>query len=341
MAKLWKQVIDKAIELMELSLQGKVCYLYGAKGVWLKNEAMVWDYINREKAYFSKYSTEELNQIVKNSVGKFAMDCSALTGLCTGDMQWSIGQINNCFKYNSLVAGPTASLLFTTFSGVGRHIGLDVGGTGHGQGLCMHIGWESTDANVAKGLAGIVFEPIANRPWERSGQSNFVDYAGVYSPYAPIADLWYRLHPNPSPTPTYDGWVGEVYGKALVAVYQNPTGATPLSVYPALACGNLFDVVGDYGNRWQIKVLKEGKKYTGYLDKQYCLRKTEERNGVTTSDLHLRTNPGTSKKCKSILIMPRGSVVSICDTKKSDEGTDWYYVIYKWQYGFASARYIK
>ena len=210
MAKPWKDVIGKAIELMELSIQGKVCYLYGAKGVWLTSESQIRQYFAQEPTYFRKYSDEEKNQIVRNSIGKFAMDCSGFTGLCTGDRQWSIGQINNCFKYNTLAGGPTASLLFTTFSGVGRHIGLDVGGTGHGQGLCMHIGWESTDANVKAGLSGIVFEPIANRPWERSGQSNAVDYSGVYSPYAPIVDLWYRLHPNPSPTPTFEGWVGEV-----------------------------------------------------------------------------------------------------------------------------------
>lgn len=336
MAKPWKDVIAKAIELMELSLQGKVCYLYGTRGVWLTSEAQIREYFSMEKKYFSKYSEAEKAQIVRNSLGKYAMDCSGFTALCTGDDQWSIGQINNCFKYNSLAAGPTSSLLFTTFSGVGRHIGLDVGGTGHGQGLCMHIGWESTDANVKAGLSGIVFEPIANRPWERSGQSNAVDYSGVYSPYAPIVDLWYRLHPNPSPTPTYDGWVGEVYGKQLVTVYQNPTGATPLNGYPALALGNLFEVTADSGNRWQIKIANQ---YVGYLDKQYCLRKTPQRTGRVSTDLHLRANAGT--QYKSLTIMPKGATVQICDTKKSTLGVDWHYVIYNGMYGFASARYIK
>lgn len=336
MAKPWKDVIAKAIELMELSLQGKVCYLYGAKGVWLTSEDQIRQYFRQEPNYFRKYSDSEKQQIISNSIGKYAMDCSALTGLCTGDMQWSIGQINNCFKYNTLAGGPTASLLFTTFSGVGRHIGLDVGGTGHGQGLCMHIGWESTDANVAKGLSGIVFEPIANRPWERSGQSNAVNYDGVYSPYAPIVDLWYRLHPNPSPTPTYDGWVGEVYGKKLVTVYQNPTGATPLNGYPALALGNLFEVIGDGGNRWQIKIANQ---YVGYIDKQYVLRKTPERTGKVTSDLWLRQNAGTN--FKGICIMPKGSTVQICDTKPASDGKPWDYVIYAGQYGFCSDRYVK
>ena len=336
MAKPWKQVIDKSLELMELSLQGKVCYLYGAKGVWLTSESQIRQYFAQEPTYFRKYSDEEKNQIARNSIGKFAMDCSGFTGLCTGDKQWSIGQINNCYKYNSLASGPTASLLFTTFSGVGRHIGLDVGGTGHGQGLCMHIGWESTDANVKAGLSGIVFEPIANRPWERSGQSNAVNYDGVYSPYAPIVDLWYRLHPNPSPTPTYDGWVGEVYGKKLVTVYQNAVGATPLASYPALALGNLFEVTGEQVNRWQIKI---ANAYTGWIDKQYCLRKTPQRTGTVTSDLWLRQNAGTN--FKGICIMPKGATVQICDTKPASDGRPWDYVIYAGQYGFCSDRYVK
>ena len=336
MAKPWKDVIAKALELMELSLQGKVCYLYGAKGVWLTSESQIRGYFSREPSYFAKYTAAEKDQIVLNSIGKFAMDCSGFTGLCTGDQQWSIGQINNCSKYNSLAAGPTASLLFTTFSGVGRHIGLDVGGTGHGQGLCMHIGWESTDANVAKGLSGIVFEPIANRPWEKSGQSRAVDYSGVYSPYAPVVELWEKLHPNPSPTPTFDGWVGEVYGKALVTVYANASGATPLASYPALALGNLFEVIGDGGNRWQIKIAAQK---IGYIDKQYVLRKTPQRTATVSTDLHLRANAGA--QYKSLAIMPRGATVQICDTKKASTGAEWHYVIYNGMYGFASARYIK
>ena len=93
---------------------------------------------------------------------------------------------------------------------------------------------------IAEGRAGILFEPITARAWEKSGESNVVDYNGAYSPYPPTTQLWSELHPNPQPVPI-QGWVGEVYGKALVTVYQNPTGATPLVSYPAMALGNLFE----------------------------------------------------------------------------------------------------
>lgn len=324
----WDDVVNRAISAYRS--HGYV-YLYGAKNVRLTSEAQIRDYFKREPAYFARYSEAEKAQIIRNSLGHMAADCSGFTGwVCTGDQQYSIGQINNCSKYNSLQAGPTGSIIFTTWAGQGRHIGLDVG-----NGLCMHIGWESTDKAIAEGRAGILFEPITARAWEKSGESNCVDYNGAYSPYPPTTQLWNELHPNPQPVPI-QGWVGEVYGKDLVTVYQNPTGATPLVSYPALALGNLFEVVGDYGNRWQILI---ANAYIGYIDKQYVLRKTPYKTGTVRTDLHLRANAGASYK--SIAIMPRGASVQICDTKPAADGRPWDYVIWNGMYGFASDRYIK
>ena len=330
----WKEVEDRAIAAYR---SNDYVYLYGAKNVRLTSEAQIRGYFQREPAYFSRYSEIEKQQIIKNSLGHMAADCSGFVGwVCTGDEQYSIGQINNCSKYNTIAGGPTASILFTTWGGTGRHIGLDMGGTGTGTGLCMHIGWESTDKAIAEGRAGIIFEPIGNRAWERSGQSNCVDYTGVYSPYAPTVDLWNEIHGGPMPTPTFDGWIGEIYGKALVAVYSTATGAMPLPDYPALALGNLFEVIDDGKNRWKVKI---ANMYIGYVDKAYVLRKTPFKTGQTTTDLHLRANAGAGYK--SLAIMPKGKTVQICDTKKASNGADWYYVIYNGMYGFASARYIK
>lgn len=324
----WDDVVDRAIMAYE---SHDYVYLYGAKNVRLTSEAQIRDYFKREPAYFARYSEAEKAQIIRNSLGHMAADCSGFTGwVCTGDQQYSIGQINNCSKYNTLQAGPTGSIIFTTWAGQGRHIGLDVG-----NGLCMHIGWESTDKAIAECRAGILFEPITARAWEKSGESNCVDYNGAYSPYPPTTQLWNEIHPNPQPVPI-QGWVGEVYGKALVTVYQNPTGATPLVSYPALALGNLFEVVGDYGNRWQILI---ANAYIGYIDKQYVLRKTPAKSGTVRTDLHLRANAGTSYK--SLAIMPRGASVQICDQKPAADGRPWDYVIWNGMYGFASDRYIK
>jgi len=328
--KSWKSVVDHAISLYR---RGDVVYLYGAKMVKLTSEAQIRGYFQRESAYFARYTAEELNQIVRNSLGKYGTDCSGFTGDCTGDKQYSIGQINNCSKYNSLAAGPAGSLLFTTWGGTGRHIGLDVG-----NGLVMHIGWESTDKAIREGRAGILFENISNRAWEKSGESNAVNYTGAYSPYEPTTKLWNEVHPEPTPTPPISGWVGEAYGAVLVPVYSTPTGSSRLKSWPSLAAGNLFEVHGEQGNRWKIWI---ANKYYGWLDKWYCLRKTPFRTGIVKEDLWLRTNPGTSSDCKKILVMPGKSVVEICDTKPSSAGTPWYYVIYKGQYGFCSCSYVK
>ena len=329
----WNEVIDRAIAAYK---SGDYVYLYGAKNVRLTSEAQIRGYFDREKAYFSRYSEAEKEQIIRNSIGHMADDCSGFTGwTCTGDQQYSIGQINNCSKYNSLAAGPTASLLFTTWGGTGRHIGLDMGGTGHGQGLCMHMGWESTDKNIREGKAGIIFEPIASRAWEKSGESRCVDYSGVYSPYAPTVALWESLHPNPKPVPI-KGWVGEVYGKKLIPVYLHESGVTPLPEYPALALGNMFEVVGESANRWLVMI---ANIYTGWIDKQYCLRKTPQKTATVSMDLHLRQNAGTGYK--SLCIMPNGAKVELCDQKPAADGRMWDYLIYNGIYGFASARYIK
>ena len=331
----WDDVVDRAIEAYR---SNKYTYFYGARNVLL-TDAVMDALIAAEPDYFSRYSPEELRQIRNNSRGLRGIDCSAFTALCTGDDQWSIGQINNCFKYNSLAAGPTASILFTTWGGKGRHIGLDMGGTGHGQGLCMHTGWESTDRAIAEGRAGILFEPIANRAWEKSGQSNCVNFSGVYSPYGPTVDLWEEIHGGPTPSPSYEGWVGEVYGKALIEVYEFPHTDSPLLPgYPYLALGNLFEVIDEDAGAglWKIRI---ADKYAGWIEKRYCLRKTPERTGTVMTDLHLRQNAGA--QYKSLRIMKAGTVVQICDTKPASTGRPWYYIISGGIYGFASAAYIK
>lgn len=327
----WSEVVNLAIKAYRSK---EYVYLYGAKNVRLTSEAQIREYFKREPAYFAKYSEEEKNQIIRNSLGKIAADCSGFVGwVCTGDKQYSIGQINNCSKYNTLQAGPTGSILFTTWGGTGRHIGLDVG-----NGLCMHIGWESTDKAIAEGRAGILFEPITARAWEKSGESRVVNYKGSYSPYNPTTLLWNKVNPSPEPVPM-SGWVGEVYGKNLINVYEAPsTTAALLTDYPHLGLGNLFEVTMESipNEMWKVKIANE---YEGWIEKRYCLRKTEIKEGTTTSNLHLRTNPGT--KYKSIAIMPKNTKVKICDTKKAKDGVDWYYVIYDGIYGFASCGYIK
>ena len=148
-------------------------YFYGCKGQVL-TDATMNALIAAEPNYFAKYSAAEIEQIKRNSRGKVGYDCSGFTGHCTGDMQWSTGQINNCSLITTPRDGVAGSLLYTTFGGKGRHIGLDIG-----YGYCLDMGYESTDAAVREGRDSVRLTRISETAWEKSGQSRLIDYTGA------------------------------------------------------------------------------------------------------------------------------------------------------------------
>ena len=140
--------------------------------------------------------------------------------------------------------------------------------------------------------------------------------------------------PQPAVIPQ---WVGEVYGKLLVDVKTAPDAKSlNLKLYPHLAAGNLVDVCDEKDGWCYIRICGQ---YFGWLERIFLLRKTPYCKGTVTEDLHMRTNPG--RNYKSLAIMKGGEVVDICDTKPTATGADWYYIIRKGVYGFASAKYIK
>lgn len=177
----WDAAVKTALRAYTQSVYtGNFVYLYGAKGVRLDSEARIREYMQMEPVYFSRYSEAEIQQIIRNSVGpnKIAYDCSGFVGwLCTGDMQYSTGQINNADNVSSdLAAGPAGSILYTTYHGAGRHIGLDIG-----YGYCCDMAYESTDANIAAHRAGVRLYKISDgiTAWEKTGMSRVLDYTGA------------------------------------------------------------------------------------------------------------------------------------------------------------------
>jgi len=265
----WKTVIDNAIAAYR---SGQYVYFYGAKNIILTEQNMEY-LIAAEPGYWSRYGNDELKQIKRNSVGRRGVDCSGFVGwVCTGDQQWSTGQINNCSKYNSIADGPAGSILYTSWNGSGRHIGLDIGGDGAGTGYCLQAGYESTDARIRSGKAGIFLSKLSDTPWERSGQSNVVSYSGVYSPYAPskqlIEDVFGR---KPSTVPL---WVGQAI--VLVNVRSTPeikndragNPLNPLYNWPRLGAGNLVDVCDTtYAPGWYY--VRIAGKYYGWVKAEY------------------------------------------------------------------------
>ena len=171
--------------------------------------------------------------------------------------------------------------------------------------------------------------------------------------------------PKPSTT-TYNKWVGAAT-KDGTDVFANATGTSKLSAYPKLNKGNLVDVIGVSGTRYQVKI---ADKFVGYVEKTNIkdpnavvtkpttstnkptskpvkngYNKSEKWKGVITaqSGLKVRRSPGTSSTDTECSFSPLkyNTEVSVCDSTKGSDGNTWYYICYKGKYGFSSAKYIR
>lgn len=166
---------------------------------------------------------------------------------------------------------------------------------------------------------------------------------------------------KPSQT-TYNKWVGAAT-KNGTDVFTNSTGTSKLSTYPKLNKGNLVDVIGVSGTRYQVKI---ADKFVGYVEKSNIkdpnavvtkpsastskpakkgYNKSEKWKGVITakSGLKVRKSPGTSNADLECSFSPLkyNTPVSVCDSTTGSDGNKWYYICYKGKYGFSSAKYIK
>lgn len=158
---------------------------------------------------------------------------------------------------------------------------------------------------------------------------------------------------KPSQT-TYNKWVGAAT-KDGTDVFANPTGTSKLSTYPKLNKGNLVDVIGVSGTRYQVKI---ADKFVGYVEKtnikdpnavvtkpSASTSKTKYPfvGEVTASELNVRTGAGTNHgKLSSYPILKRGNLVDVLKEKKDTSGNKWYQVRIASKYtGYVSAQYIK
>ena len=166
---------------------------------------------------------------------------------------------------------------------------------------------------------------------------------------------------KPSQT-TYNKWVGAAT-KNGTDVFTNSTGTSKLSTYPKLNKGNLVDVIGVSGTRYQVKI---ADKFVGYVEKTNIkdpnavvtkpsastskpakkgYNKSEKWKGViiAKSGLKVIKSPGTSNADLECSFSPLkyNTPVSVCDSTTGSDGNKWYYICYKGKYGFSSAKYIK
>lgn len=155
-------------------------------------------------------------------------------------------------------------------------------------------------------------------------------------------------------TSSYNKWVGAAT-KDGTDVFANATGTSKLSTYPKLNKGNLVDVIGVSGTRYQVKI---ADKFVGYVEKtnikdpnavvtkpSASTSKTKYPfvGEVTASELNVRTGTGTNYgKLSSYPILKRGNLVDVLKAKKDTSGNKWYQVRIAGKYtGYVSAQYIK
>lgn len=158
--------------------RNKLVYLYGAKGVTV-TPALVEELRKAYPEHYAKYSQYEISEIIKNSVGKIAFDCSGFVCAC---FNWLPQTYSSALyaqaakEYPDYTQSRAGCMLYTTFNNTGRHIGIDCG-----SGLFAHMGNESTNANIAKGIDSVRLEWFTNMPgyWEHYFEHNKVDYSGT------------------------------------------------------------------------------------------------------------------------------------------------------------------
>lgn len=131
-----------------------IAYLYGAKGQRC-TEAVFESLWAAEPAYFKKYSAKQKAEIKNFCMGKRAMDCSGFINECVNQFNYSTGYWGKATDKTTPERGLDGNILYTTFGGKGRHIGIDIG-----HGFFMHCPSEGKTLEI-----GV----IADFPWEGSG----------------------------------------------------------------------------------------------------------------------------------------------------------------------------
>lgn len=155
----WADVLGNGIYIYEN--RDKYAYLYGAKGQLLTAK-LIREFFAMYPDYFKQYSDNEKRDIIEFSEGKTGLDCSGYINQCCGQVNWSTGYYEQSLNKTTPALGTWGNILYTTFGGKGRHIGLDVG-----EGKFLH---------APKELHSIELGIIKEYPWEGSGQIKGVSY---------------------------------------------------------------------------------------------------------------------------------------------------------------------
>ena len=155
--------------------------------------------------------------------------------------------------------------------------------------------------------------------------------------------------PSPAPVqPSYTAWVGSCTTNGT-DVFLDATGASKLSTYPKLNAGNLVNIIGESGTRYQVRI---AAKYVGYVEKSNIknpnapaattTKKYPFVGKVTASKLNVRKKAGTDNPLlPEYPLLSKNNLVDVLGTAKDSTGTKWYKIRIAAKYtGYVSAKYI-
>lgn len=151
---------------------------------------------------------------------------------------------------------------------------------------------------------------------------------------------------NQSVDQSYTAWVGSCTTDGT-DVFSDATGASKLSTYPKLNAGNLVDIIGESGTRYQVRI---ATKYVGYVEKSNIknpaattTKKYPFVGKVTANKLNVRKKAGTEHPLlPEYPQLNKDNLVNVLGVTKDTKGDRWYKVsITKKEYiGYVSAKYI-
>lgn len=151
---------------------------------------------------------------------------------------------------------------------------------------------------------------------------------------------------NQSVDQSYTAWVGSCTTDGT-DVFSDATGASKLSTYPKLNAGNLVDIIGESGTRYQVRI---AAKYVGYIEKSNiknpaatATKKYPFVGKVTANKLNVRKKAGTEHPLlPEYPQLNKDNLINVLGVTKDTKGDKWYKVsITKKEYiGYVSAKYI-
>lgn len=153
---------------------------------------------------------------------------------------------------------------------------------------------------------------------------------------------------NPSSNPAYAAWVGSCTANGT-DVFSGATGASKLATYPKLNKGNLVDIIGETGSRYQVRI---AAKYVGYVEKSNIknpnapaattTKKYPFVGKVTASKLNVRKKAGIDNPLlPEYPLLSKNNLVDVLSATKDTSGSKWYKIKIAGKYtGYVSAQYI-